>query len=70
MARIVKLDQTRPYRIPPEQFPKDGKSIWICACGLTKTWPFCDKSHVACDTEEPGKAYEYAADGSRREVAE
>ena len=68
MARVVKIQQDRPYRISPEQFPKDGKSLWICACGLSKTMPICDKSHAACDTEEAGKTYEYGADGSRREV--
>lgn len=67
MARIVRLEQNRPYRITPDQFPADGKSIWICGCGLTKTWPFCDKSHIACDSEEPGKTYTYGPDGSRAE---
>lgn len=67
MPRIVRLDHTRPYKITPDQFPKDGKSIWICACGLTKTWPFCDKTHVACDSEEAGKTYVYNPDGTRSE---
>lgn len=69
MARIIRLTNDRPFRIAPEDFPKDGKSIWICACGLTKTWPYCDKSHGACDTEQEGKTYVYEADGTRKEQA-
>lgn len=63
MARVVKLDATTPFKIPPEQFPRDEqgnlKAIWICMCGLSATLPLCDKSHKACAGEEPGKVYEY-----------
>ena len=68
MPRLIRVTQDRPYRIPPEKFPKDGKSLWICACGLSKTMPVCDKSHTTCDSEDPNKTYEYAPDGSRREI--
>lgn len=68
MARLIRIEHDRPFRISPEDFPKDGKSIWICGCGLTRTWPYCDKSHGACDTEEAGKTYVYGGDGSRKEA--
>ena len=63
MARLVRLEATGPIRIDPAQFPRDEhgnlKAIWICACGLTSTPPFCDTSHNACKHEQPGTLYEY-----------
>jgi len=72
LPRLVRCDATTPIRIDPTQFPRDEqgnlKAIWICACGLTGTPPFCDKSHKACTGEEPGKTYEYdPATKTRRE---
>jgi CDGSH-type Zn-finger protein len=61
MPRLIRIDATRPYKIEPKDFPPDGKSIWICACGLTRTPPFCDKSHKACDAEQAGTLYTYDA---------
>jgi len=69
VARIIKIDNAGPFKIEPKDFPKDGKSIWICGCGLTKTWPYCDKSHKACESEQPGKTYVYEG-GVRREIPE
>jgi CDGSH-type Zn-finger protein len=59
MARLVRLERTGPYKIEPKDFPKDGKSIWICGCGLSSTMPYCDKSHNACKGEQPGMVYRY-----------
>lgn len=76
MARTVRIEATGPIRIDPSQFPRDEqgnlKAIWVCACGLTGTPPFCDKSHNACKHEQPGMIYEYdpvtkAVRGSRPE---
>jgi CDGSH-type Zn-finger protein len=68
MALLVKHDQTAPYRIDPADFPKDGKPIWICACGLSAKLPYCDGTHKQCRDEEPGTTYHY--DGlMRRPVA-
>ena len=33
--------QKSPYEIDVEE----GKSYWWCACGRSKTQPFCDGSH-------------------------
>ena len=49
MARLVKLDATGPIRIDPQEKP-----VFICACGLTKNFPFCDGTHKKCKDEEPG----------------
>ncbi len=59
MARIVRISQSGPYKIEPKDFPPEGKSIWICGCGLSSTMPYCDKSHKACANEQPGTLYTY-----------
>jgi CDGSH-type Zn-finger protein len=56
MARVVRLVQTGPMKIEPGQ----TKPVWICACGLSKTFPICDGSHkTTAKQEEPGKLYHY-----------
>lgn len=58
MARLIKKDAVGPIEVPPQE-----KSVWICACGLTKNEPFCDGSHKACkQQEEEGKLYRYDGD--------
>jgi CDGSH-type Zn-finger protein len=59
MRKVLKSDQ-RPLEIKPQE-----KSVWICMCGLSKNQPFCDGSHKATGDEEPGKVYEYDAEGHR-----
>ena len=63
MARIVRHDQIGPIKIEPQPKP-----IFICGCGLTKNFPFCDGTHKTCVDETTGKTYEYLSDGTRREV--
>ena len=73
MSRMVRHEATVPFKIDPAQFPRDEhgnlKAIWICACGLSATMPYCDKAHKSCAGEEPGKVYEYdPMTRARREV--
>ena len=59
MARLIRHVATGPYRIDPQDFPKDNKPIFICACGLSKNLPYCDGTHKTCRGEEPGIVYMY-----------
>jgi CDGSH iron-sulfur domain-containing protein 1 len=43
MVRMVTMKDTRPLVIRPEDL-KDGP-VWICRCGLSAKWPYCDDSH-------------------------
>ena len=36
-----------------------AKPVFICACGITKNFPFCDGSHKGCKGEEPEAVYRY-----------
>ena len=35
------VPQKKPYKVTLEA----GKKYWWCACGLSKTQPFCDGAH-------------------------
>jgi CDGSH-type Zn-finger protein len=54
------IAQKGPYPVAVEA----GKSYWWCACGRSKTQPFCDGSHTGTDispvefkAEENGTVY-------------
>lgn len=57
MARLVKIEANAPI---PIECGTEKK--WICACGLTKNFPYCDGSHHKTDGEKPGKTYRYVGD--------
>ena len=59
MARIVRHVATGPIKIEPPTNLESAKPLWICACGISKTFPLCDKSHQKCRAEEPGTTYVY-----------
>lgn len=63
MARMVKLSATGPIKVEPQEKP-----VFVCGCGLSANFPFCDGNHKACKDEDPEKTYEYVAteDGLRR----
>ena len=61
MARLVQHDATGPTRIDLAEH--EGKpALYVCACGLSQRWPYCDGSHKATQDEEPGIVYRYAGD--------
>lgn len=59
MPRLVPSDRDGPIKIEPQDKP-----IFICGCGLTKNFPFCDGGHKACKSEDPGKTYVYDNEGN------
>jgi CDGSH-type Zn-finger protein len=58
MARLVIHEATGPIEVKPQT-----QSVWICACGLTQTAPFCDGSHKAAkQNDKPDGVCVYARD--------
>jgi CDGSH-type Zn-finger protein len=52
------IPQKAPYPVEVEA----GKSYWWCACGKSKTQPFCDGSHKG----SPFAPVEYKAEKSEK----
>lgn len=53
MARLIKHLAVGPMEVKPS-----AESVWICMCGLSGNYPFCDGSHkLARKSEQPGKLY-------------
>ena len=57
MPRLIRHDATGPIKIDPQDKP-----VFICGCGLTKNFPFCDGAHKACKSEKPDVLYTYNKD--------
>lgn len=62
MARLVKLTEKSPYKLQAGE-----QTYYMCQCGLSKKFPFCDGSHKRTRDEEDGKLYVYSED-SRLEI--
>lgn len=63
MPRLVRHDAMGPVKIEPQD-----KAIFVCACGLSQNFPFCDGAHKGCKAELPDRLYVY--DEERRQVRE
>jgi CDGSH-type Zn-finger protein len=60
MARLVKLSATGPVKVEPSDKP-----VFVCACGLSKRFPFCDGTHKTCRDEAEGQTFVYDEHGQR-----
>lgn len=54
MPRLVRFDAVKPIKLEPQDKP-----VFICACGLSANFPFCDGKHKPCADEDPGMLYTY-----------
>lgn len=63
MPRLVRYEGTGPIRIEPQDKP-----VFICGCGLTRNFPFCDGTHKVCKDESANKTYIYGDDRTVVEV--
>ena len=58
MARLVRHSLSGPIKVEPQDKP-----IFVCGCGLSKKFPFCDGTHKGCAGEAEGRLYVYGPDG-------
>ena len=58
MARLVKFTQHKPLKLETNEGVK-----FICQCGLSKKFPFCDGHHKKTLDEKEGKLYVYDEEG-------
>ena len=65
MARIIRMEGTGPVKVEPQDKP-----VFVCACGLTKNFPFCDGSHKKCEKLEPDAGKVYVYDKANKRVVE
>ncbi len=63
MARLIKHHAAGPIKIEPQDKP-----VFVCGCGLSRNFPFCDGAHKVCSNEDPSKTYVYGAELSAIEV--
>lgn len=54
MPRMIRHELKGPVKIDPQDKP-----VFVCGCGLTKTFPLCDGSHKGCVKEDDATLYTY-----------
>ncbi len=44
MPRIVVMKDRAPLIVKKKDI--EGDDVWVCRCGLSADWPWCDDSHL------------------------
>ena len=57
MARLVKFTKNKPLKLETNEGVK-----FICQCGLSKKFPFCDGNHKKTIDEKENEIYIYSED--------
>jgi len=58
MARLVRFRGKGPI-------PVGDPPVAVCACGLSKTFPFCSGAHIKIQDEDDDETYVYDRRGRR-----
>lgn len=56
MSRLVEHDDDGPLAIDPDD---EDDTVFVCRCGLSDDWPYCDSSHAEVRDEDDGTLYRY-----------
>jgi CDGSH-type Zn-finger protein len=65
MPRLVRMHLNGPIKIEPRDKP-----VFVCGCGLSRTFPICDGTHKACRATETDPKALYVYDPDRRTIVE
>jgi CDGSH-type Zn-finger protein len=58
MPRIVVMKDRAPLIVKKKDI--EGDDVWVCRCGLSADWPWCDDTHLkAAKTEPKDKLFKY-----------
>lgn len=57
MSRIVQLHNQSPLVINKDEMEDDN--VFVCRCGLSNDWPYCDGSHAEAADEPEGTVVKY-----------
>ena len=60
MTRLIQFEQTSAFKIE-----YNNQVTWICRCGISKDFTFCDGSHNKVKDETQGTIYIYDLDQNR-----
>jgi CDGSH-type Zn-finger protein len=57
MPRIVVMKDRAPLIVKKKEI--EGDDVWVCRCGLSADWPWCDDTHLKIKGEPRDKLFKY-----------